>query len=467
MKTSREHYNTWKKEKSVLEDPNRPSVKKLETVFRNFPDIPKEAVVKEDMLRSGIAFSVDALRISSGFKPKAYFIFSFDLDPVSEMKKDENLNSPEEIKISGGAYELLTTTISVRNNSKSPYLADIREGKLFLFLEEILLAEIELPDRPSYYNKILSNGKPFHEVTPTIEWGYLIYLTIYRQCQYWGKDEECLFCDINENYRQQKNAGRPYKTTKTVEEIMEALAILEEEEAKSWDSSGKNISGKNFNKTRAYTITGGSITGKLKGLKESEFYYQYARAVEEAFPKKWIGKVVLQALPKDELIPFKRAGIQIYHPNYEIWDERLFHLLCPGKERYVGRANWHRMILESREVFGQSNVIPNFVAGIEMAKPDGFREIKDALASTTEGLEFFMSHGVVPRYTVWCPEPLTVLGSHNFGAPLEYHARLLEAWRNTFEKYNLPVPPGYGRPGRGRAVFSVSAFMDAIRENDN
>jgi hypothetical protein len=50
------------------------------------------------------------------------------------------------------------------------------------------------------------------------------------------------------------------------------------------------------------------------------------------------------------------------------------------------------------------------------------------------------------------------------GAPLEYHVRLLEAWRDTQAKYKLAAPPGYGAPGPGRAVFSVSAFMDVAHD---
>src|SRR5206468_1163294 len=82
---------------------------------------------------------------------------------------------------------------------------------------------------------------------------------------------------------------------------------------------------------------------------------------------------------------FKDYGIQIYHPNYEVWDKRLFSLVSPGKERYVGREEWHRRILDAAEVFGPSHVIPNFVAGVEMARPFGFETIDEAIASTVEG----------------------------------------------------------------------------------
>jgi hypothetical protein len=285
-----------------------------------------------------------------------------------------------------------------------------------------------------------------HEVTPTIEWGYLIYLTAYRLCQYWGKEEECLFCDINENYRQQKKQGRPYKVTKDIADILAGLAVLDRQEPNA----------------QAYTITGGSITTRLQGKDEAEFYLQYAQAIEERFPRRWIGKIGIQALPLEQLKPFREAGIRIYHPNYEIWDKELFPLLCPGKERYVGREVWHRRILDSAELFEPENVIPNFVAGIEMSRPYGYTEVEPAVASAQEGLEFFMSRGISPRYTVWCPEPSTQLGQHNYGAPLRYHAGLMRAWKETHEKNHLKPPPGYGEPGKGKAVFSVSAFMDII-----
>jgi hypothetical protein len=459
MKSSRTHLETWKQKKSQVKDPNQPQLQVLERLIKEFPHIPAEAIIKEDMLRSGLSFSRGALEIAARYKTKAYFIFSFDHTPISEMQKGENLKSPEEIRIIGGPHQLLSTVISVRNNLNSPYEIREMDDVLGLFLEDSFMAKVELPPMPPYYNQLLVNGKPFHEVAPTIEWGYLLYLTIFRQCQYWGKEEECLFCDINENYRQQKDAGRPYQSTKTCDEILEALEILNQAECNPSFNDNSTV------RTKAYTITGGSITSHLKGQSESEFYLQYARAIEEKFPQRWIGKVVLQALPLNELWPLKKAGIRIYHPNYEIWDERLFKLLCPGKERYVGREEWHKRILDSAQVFGPENVIPNFVAGIEMAQPHGFTDISQAVDSTRTGLDFFMKNGISPRYTVWCPEPLTALGSNNFGAPLEYHVRLMEAWRETHDKYRLPVPPGYGEPGRGKAVFSVSAFMDILRNH--
>ena len=424
----------------------------VESLIAAHPSVPPEAVLKEDMLRTGIAFDDAALsdNLEGEMKPKSYFIFSFDQKPLAALGEAARRRPPEEIALTGGEYGLRRTIVSVRVNPASPYrAARAEDGKLRLSLEGRTIADITLPAMPEYYRHPLANGKTVMETAPTIQWGYLIYLTVLRLCQYFGAKEECGFCDINHNWRQHKREGRPYTGVKPVGDVLEALTLIDR-----YDTARAS---------KAYTLTGGSITSTVDGLAEADFYGRYARAIEERFPGRWIGKVVAQALPRADVQRYKDYGISIYHPNYEVWDERLFKIICPGKERYVGRAEWHRRILDAAEVFGPRHVIPNFVAGVEMAKPHGFEDVDAAIASTVEGLDFFMSRGVTPRFTTWCPEPSTPLGRDNpDGAPLEYHVRLLGAYRNTMEKHGLKPPPGYGTPGAGNAVFSVSSFMDTL-----
>ena len=424
----------------------------VESLVSRFPVVPPEAVLKEDLLRTGIAFDGAALsdNLDGAVKPKSYFIFSFDQQPLAELGEAATRRPPEEIALTGGPYGLRRTIVSVRVNPASPYRVDRDEdGRLRLSLEGSPVADVALPPMPEYYRHTLANGKSVMETAPTIQWGYLIYLTVLRLCQYFGAKEECQFCDINHNWRSHKQAGRPYTGIKPVEDVLEALALIDE-----FDTAKAS---------KAYTLTGGSVTSRVDGLEEADFYGRYAQAIEERFPGRWIGKVVAQALPREAVERYRDYGITIYHPNYEVWDARLFRLICPGKERYVGREEWHRRILDAAEVLGPRHVIPNFVAGIEMAKPFGFHTIDEGIASTVEGLDWFMSRGITPRFTTWCPEPATPLGRDNpEGAPLEYHVRLLEAYRAALDRHGLRPPPGYGIAGAGNAVFSVSSFMDVL-----
>ena len=56
----------------------------VESLMERFPHVPREAVLKEDLLRTGIAFDESALsdNLDGDVKPKSYFIFSFDQKPL-------------------------------------------------------------------------------------------------------------------------------------------------------------------------------------------------------------------------------------------------------------------------------------------------------------------------------------------------------------------------------------------------
>ena len=388
-----------------------------------------------------------------GKKAKSYFIFSFDRVPIDSMNHDEHVRVPEEMALIGGPREFRRTIVSVRINPDSPYRVvaprpGAADADAALMLGGEVLCAVRFPEPPSYYERSLANGRPLTEVAPCIEWGYLIYLTAFRRCQYFGRDEECRFCDINENYRQQKVAGRPYVAVKEIDDVIEAMTIIHELDTHS----------------RAYTITGGAVTQDLRGMSEGAFYVRYAEEIEKRFPGRWIPKMVTQALPLEDVRRYRDAGIKIYHPNYEVWDEDLFAKICPGKARTIGQREWVRRIEQAATVFGASSVIPNFVGGVEMSRPFGFDDVDAALASTGEGLDYFMAQGIVPRFTTWCVEPTSDLGRRagQEPAPLAYHAGLLRLWRETHARHGLPAPPGYGAPGIGNAVFSVSAFMDVV-----
>ena len=124
---------------------------------------------------------------------------------------------------------------------------------------------------PEYYRHELANGKTVMETAPTIQWGYLIYLTVLRLCQYFGAKEECQFCDINHNWRQHKKEGRPYTGVKPVEDVLEALALIDR-----YDTA---------NASKAYTLTGGSVTSTVDGLAEADFYGRYAAGDRGAVPE--------------------------------------------------------------------------------------------------------------------------------------------------------------------------------------
>src|SRR5262245_62692771 len=126
----------------------------VEDLMARFPHVPGEAVLKEDLLRSGIAFEDSALtdNLDGEVKPKSYFIFSFDQKPLAELGEAARRRPPEEIALTGGPYGLRRTIVSVRVNPGSPYRIDRAEdGMLRLGLEGRAIADVALPPMPEYY----------------------------------------------------------------------------------------------------------------------------------------------------------------------------------------------------------------------------------------------------------------------------------------------------------------------------
>ena len=101
-------------------------------------------MLKEDLLRTGMAFDDAALtdNLEGEVKPKSYFIFSFDQKPLTELGAAATQRPPEEIALTGGPHELRRTIVSVRVNPGSPYRVARVDGGLRLSLEGSELAEV-------------------------------------------------------------------------------------------------------------------------------------------------------------------------------------------------------------------------------------------------------------------------------------------------------------------------------------
>lgn len=111
------------------------------------------------------------------------------------------------------------------------------------------------------------------------------------------------------------------------------------------------------------------------------------------------------------------------------------------------------------DIFGEGNVCSGFVAGVEMAHPWGFKTVEEAVRSSTEGMEFFMSHGIVVRPISWCVEGLSDLGGQP-PPPTDYFIQIDRNWFEIWLKYNLPPHAMFSEMGPGVNSYPNSGAMD-------
>ncbi len=418
----------------------------LEGLFKAYPDANREVVFKEDVLREGYSFTEEALQATEKARQPFYNVYIYDRVNKEEFQHNEPLRAPESISLHGGPYGLRgALTIGQILNPKSPYVVDVVDGRVQFCAREgdslVPLAGVEEPGpTPEYWSRRFEDGELMcHQAGPG-------WVTAFNLCQYWGPKEECIFCNINSSAPEARRRGevgrRPYKDHQRV-----GLALEEQYHRCTWPAGTK---------PDWVRITGGQITSKLAGLAEADFYLQYVDAIVESIGEVWPINLAMTPQPQESAKRLREHGVHTRSVNFEVWDRELFKFVCPGKERYVGRDEWLRRSLGEIEVFGVGgHVSPRFCAGIEVIKPWGFDTIAEGLQSTREGLEFFMSHGAVPRPVSLRIEQGTALGRLvGFDAypAVDYFIQLDMIWYELWQKYRPghvdardPIGPGINR----------------------
>src|SRR2546430_15090784 len=74
--------------------------------FTKYPDVPKETILKQHLLSLGHWFSDAALQAAAGALVKSYRLFSYDLVPMSELRRGEHRRRPAHLVLLHGPYGL-------------------------------------------------------------------------------------------------------------------------------------------------------------------------------------------------------------------------------------------------------------------------------------------------------------------------------------------------------------------------
>ena len=423
----------------------------LESYAKKYADVPMEVILKEDLLRLGTGISADAIRAVSNYRTQAYYLFSYNISEHSDLDDNLSTTAPEDILFRDGPYDLRPTRVRIVLNKESPYLIDVVDGKTMICENGAPIAEAKYPEKPDYYGKEFEDGTSYEQVIPLLYDSYA-FITTFRACHYWGDKEECKFCDINYNLRKTRRLTGDHVTAEAIKDkdrLVDVLDVMSQEP----DPAKKMIT---------ILMTGGSIVRSIRRGPDNatDFNIPYVKAIRERLGRRIPIVMITESQPMDRLLRLRDAGITSHNANLEVWNERLFKWLAPGKDHYIGYDTWVRRLLDSVAIMGEGRVSPNMVSGIEMAKPYGFDNVKDAVASAKEGFEYLMSHGVVPHLDTWCIEPGTRLAD-NPPVQLDFLLQVDIAWYETWRKYKLPPFEGYGAMGSpGIAVYGNTGSVD-------
>ena len=286
----------------------------------------------------------------------------------SIMRTRAGLGSGLEAILPGGLW----TNIPVVEEfvKSSPYVLRRKDGKYMIRRGSEPIAPIELSPRPTWYDKKTSTGKPMTRI------GSLqgTYLAIYpaKVCEYWliePQRENCKFCSVG------LNLGVDDADTKSVDEVMEVVHAARRD---------SGITYVDFN------------TGHYEGDTYLDILEPFIKRVK----KETNLLIGIQTPPHHDLERYealKEMGVNRVSFCFEIFDEKRFIEVCPGKNRQYGLKRYLEAVEHCAKLGrGKRGFEPwvsngEIVAGLE--KPE----------SSIAAIDWITSVGAIPTVCVFRP----------------------------------------------------------------
>jgi hypothetical protein len=401
----------------------------LERLFQQFPRTPKLKIIKVDVLREGIKYSPIIKEIGTWAIPENNYIFEYD--HYYHLK--EKAASPDAGSIATSVVPETTvgwimtptgfrlmdgTHVQIGFNSQSPYEVRLEDnGKFFLYHQQQPLVEIYFDHRPEWFTQKTTDGVPMSTLIELLIKEVLVgYVT--RHCEYFNTNNSCSFCCLTQETRAIRQAGVVHQVglkPKHGVEVYEA-AVSEHE-------------------VRMFIFTGGSLINERK---EADLYIRLIAAlkeVKERLKKDTTFLAAPAALEEEDSRRMFDAGADYICFNLEVWDPRLFQIICPGKASYIGRDRWLERLKAAVKVFGEWRVSSNFVLGAELTPPYGYKTMDEGLASMQEGFRWCLDNGIVPMTTILTPGRVTGYRGEVVVPPTEYLLQVGAVRRQLIKKY--------------------------------
>ncbi len=381
-------------------------------VCAKHPDVPRLLVLKTDVQRRGVFYTDAALAQLDLERHQVTGTHIFGT-------RDGRVAArPESLLLRDGS-SIITTPTPLEQD---PYVVDHVDGRLALVERGTALEEVEYWPRPDYYAKTTRSGLPMRFAVSARPQRLNVFP--YRHCHFWNDDEGCLFCDIVPQLRRGKtDLGIPARLDP--EDVRESVAEALKE-------PGRFV---------GICLTAGSNTrGKAAFDEEVDYYVEILRAIGASFATpRFPSQLIGTAFSEAQLERLHReTGLMSYTADVEVLDERLFGWICPGKARWVGYREWKRRLVAAAGIFGRGRVNTGIVAGVELARPEGFAREDDALDAVLSEADGLAEQGVSTVFIVWSPRPASALGDQR-NASLDYYIRLAKGLHALRVEHRLPI----------------------------
>ncbi len=391
---------------------------RIQQLMEQFPEMPRQMILKAEVILRGVRHTPAMDEVGRWAVPDDHHTFEHDREEHSQGDF-------------GGAYTLTPQFFFFRNGTAarvmfdptSPYEVKYEgRGCYWLYRDDEPIEEVRFEPCPQWFRQRTSSGKPMASIMAILGTRRGLVLSMTSYCSYFTEGDECLFCNRNPAIKHLKEMGQERTITKREQDIYETYMAAAQETG-----------------VDSIAVLGGSFVKRKKGVDLCiEGINVVKRAMRDSGCEVPITAGGFQCVDEEDLIRVKKAGAVGIGAPLEVWDPKLFEIICPGKAKHVGRDAWIKYLLMAVDVFGRGYVVSNFVLGGEMVPPFGFKTEDEAAESVLEGFHYLISHGVVPKYLPFRNAPRSRLADAFASIPrIEYVLRIEEALHELLKKYDL------------------------------
>lgn len=343
-----------------------PHLLRLKEKFEGTPDT---IILKADVLREGVRYTGELREIGQWSTCTDTFL---GREEAPELALDgESLQLPNQFIL------VDDTRVNIELDRASPYtIRGDGSGGFLLFRYEQPVTTVGFPRR-TVFARTLSDGAP---IAPSLNQRSEVCSAILHSlfCEYAKRGEPCAFCSIGNTLKglslSDLGGAGPLESNKSIE----ACRLAAEEM-----------------RLVHIVVSGGAF---INTAAEAKSYARTISALRKGVGPKTRITAVCQAFDERGWLRLKEAGADRVQPNLEVWDERLWPGIILGKHRAVGRSEWMERLKTAVDIFGVGEVATNFVAGVEMLPPHGFRDSSEALRSNIEGFASLLEMNIVPVF---------------------------------------------------------------------
>lgn len=318
--------------------------------------------LKTELLIDGLTISDEALStVGQGGLEKVFWVFEMT-SSTHKGTGDGTRPLPNDMLL---PYDLY---VDVRFSPNSKYKVHKSGDVVILLKNNIELCEVKWPKRPAFYDMKTQSGESMKKVS-SMRGDCGLRVCFDNACTYFAKGEQCKFCNIVPARQRNRDHVVTRKEAEDIYDVVKETIIdnpvcshLAMTAGAAKDDGLGNLP---------------SILERLKPLLK-EKYFPIVTAITATRNKK-------------ETEYLCSTGISSVAFNLEIWNEKIFNEICPGKTRRIGRDRWIESLKEARDLLKPARALSSFVVGLEPRE------------SVLEGIEYLSSEGIWPIMSPFIP----------------------------------------------------------------